>query len=514
MQLQSTDKVAAREPEERIYDRTPRWGRRFGIAFLLVIALMVGGFYAWTASGRNGLARQVAVYRAAGEPIELADFVVHGVADDDNAALALQEAAAAIDEKSDVWKAYEAFNEPFALPLTNEESTAIRAAVAANNAAFPLVDDAMRRKGVDWKIRYVSPSIQTLLPDLNHQRQLANLIVARARLNFQNGDHAAAIADLRRAAFIGRTVGHHPFIVGHLVSVGISALTCDALIEMTPGLKIGNAAGEARPGDVNALIADLLDDRASRESYRLGIYGERMSQLDTARCVADGRLSLANLSGAGLGVGGRPNPVAAVATFAAKPVALSDGRLMIDHTTALLRAFEASPDWPTYQAKAPPYPKDVANSMVVHILAKIMLPSMERATLTHFRNTAERRLTATALAVRHYTLDHGGTPPEKLDELVPKYLPAVPLDPFALTPQPIKYANDADKPRLYSVGEDAADGAGSELPTKQAAKRPKLSRWDKLDAVVHLRPQPRQRTDAGDEAEAEGQPATMPADPP
>src|SRR5687767_1283806 len=156
MQLQSTDRVAAREPEERIYDRGPRWGRRFGIAFVLGVLLIAGGFYGWTASGRNGLARQVAIYRAAGEPIEMSDFVVHGVPDDDNAALLLREAAK-FDEKADVWVKYEAFREPFALPLTDKEAAAIRDVVAANVPAFDTIDQAMTRKGVDWQIRYASP---------------------------------------------------------------------------------------------------------------------------------------------------------------------------------------------------------------------------------------------------------------------------------------------------------------------------------------------------------------------
>ena len=83
--------------------------------------------------------------------------------------------------------------------------------------------------------------------------------------------------------------------------------------------------------------------------------------------------------------------------------------------------------------------------------------------------------------------------PAKLDELVPNYLPAAPLDPFALTPQPLKYIADPAKPRLYSVGEDGADNAGSEQVSPSNARRTKLSRWEKLDAVVHLTAQPRER---------------------
>jgi hypothetical protein len=44
MQLQSVDRVAERAEDERVYDRPPRWGRRFRLAFALLVILLVGGF--------------------------------------------------------------------------------------------------------------------------------------------------------------------------------------------------------------------------------------------------------------------------------------------------------------------------------------------------------------------------------------------------------------------------------------------------------------------------------------
>jgi hypothetical protein len=95
------------------------------------------------------LARQVAAYRAAGEPIEMSDFVVRGVADDDNAVIPLREAAASIDEKTEVAKKFDRFPNQFELPLTDQEAAAIRDMGAANTTAFDKVDEAMTRKGVD-----------------------------------------------------------------------------------------------------------------------------------------------------------------------------------------------------------------------------------------------------------------------------------------------------------------------------------------------------------------------------
>ena len=493
MRLQSIEKVAERAGEERDYDRSPRWGRRFLIAITLLLIAIIGGFWGWTAHGRGALNRQVAAYIAAGEPIEPGDFIVVGVSDDDNAVIPLREAAGLIDEKTAAWTKYEQSPNEFALPLTDKELNRIRDATGELAGVFAKLDDAMKRKAVNWKTIYRSPAISTLLPDLSPQRNLARLAVNRARLNYQQGDHAAAIADLRRAMFIGNTVGRQPLLICHLVSIGINGMVNDALAEMSSGLKIGNGAGEVRAAELNELIAQLLDDKPARAGFRRGMQGERMIQLDTARCIADGRLSLSTLGSVAAGRGGAGNVVTAAANVATRPIALSDGLLMIDHTTAIMRAHEASADWPTYKKNVPIFPDQVNRTTVRHMLARMMLPDFEHAAKQEFRVMADRRMTAIALAIRLHAVDHGGKLPAKLDELVPRYRPAVPPDPFAATTQPLKYIADAGKPRVYSVGEDGIDGGGSELlPPNYRGNTKNVARWNQLDAVLHLTLQPRE----------------------
>lgn len=66
------------------------------------------------------------------------------------------------------------------------------------------------------------------------------------------------------------------------------------------------------------------------------------------------------------------------------------------------------------------------------------------------------RLTLLQIAIRRYELDHDKLP-ARLDELVPKYLPAVPTDPFANAPM----RWDPTKQALYSVGLDFTDNGGA-----------------------------------------------------
>lgn len=68
-------------------------------------------------------------------------------------------------------------------------------------------------------------------------------------------------------------------------------------------------------------------------------------------------------------------------------------------------------------------------------------------------------MAATSLAIRLYELDHE-RPPESLDELIPDYLPAIPLDPFHPDNAIIGYLPNAERPRLYSVGPNGFDDDG------------------------------------------------------
>jgi hypothetical protein len=65
----------------------------------------------------------------------------------------------------------------------------------------------------------------------------------------------------------------------------------------------------------------------------------------------------------------------------------------------------------------------------------------------------------TDLSIRLFEHDHGRLP-ETLNELVPDYLPAVPLDLLAKSREPLRYCRDGDNFSVYSVGKDGADNGG------------------------------------------------------
>ena len=96
-----------------------------------------------------------------------------------------------------------------------------------------------------------------------------------------------------------------------------------------------------------------------------------------------------------------------------------------------------------------------------------LLPSSRTIEL-EMRARTERRLAAVSVAAQLYRADHSGEWPQTLDALVPRYLPAVPIDPLAGAGQPLQYLLAGDRPVVYSVGDNGADdtrGDPKKLPT-------------------------------------------------
>jgi hypothetical protein len=479
--------------------------RHWGMWLLLVLFLIAGALFGvymlWSHNAANALDRQVAAYRAAGEPIEPQDFAVRGVSDDDNAALDLRDAGRALIETSEAMKAYDKLDP--ALPLLSKEIDAIKAVLAENKDALESIDAAMTKKGVDWQIPMTSPAIRILLPDLSHQRRLCYLVSHRAMLEHQQGDDVAALRDLERILFIADALEHQPALISHLVAVGCRAMVTEDVQQMAPSLRIGDGGkGAVPPAKVRQFIDRLLDEKADRAGQIRALLCERMMELDSARLLASGKLSLSSISG------GTPTPAQAAVGLALRPMAIGDGLLMIRFTTAMKQAFERSNDFPTFNKTRPQYPPEVMNNSWRHVLARILLPSFDRSIETSFRISASRRLGATALAIRWYRLDHAGKPPASLDELLPKYLPAIGLDPFAEN-RPLQYSSREGDPILYSNGVNCTDDGGSEEATiPRRANMRNRNEWENKDLVWHLNPRPREYPEGNEEYEGA---ATQPA---
>jgi hypothetical protein len=113
------------------------------------------------------------------------------------------------------------------------------------------------------------------------------------------------------------------------------------------------------------------------------------------------------------------------------------------------------------------------------ILSDSNVGAMVRKTLM---TEAVRDLAMSAIGLKRYQLQHGRLP-DALAELVPEFLPAVPIDPY--DGKPIKYhPYDDGAFLLYSVGKDGADDGGD--PSPVSGRSDSFSWFDSRDMVWPL----------------------------
>lgn len=388
-----------------------------------------------------------------GEPARPEDLIRPSIPDAANAVLDLRAAAKAIDRQSKALRTYDDISGPITLPLAPEQAEIIRTLVKENAAALKLIRSAVAKGKADWQRKYATPLIKVLLPDLADMRMLANLLQPAAMLAHEDGDDIAALEYVRELLFVSRAAGDEPFIVSHLVEIGIDAMAFDVCRQIVPTLQLGKEP--AMREQLRSTITQLLDEVEFSAHMRRAMQGERVVPVDTAIALSSGKLTLDELPDL-LGPAARDS-FRGLKQEEITLTALVDARLMLSEMTRLIEAASAK-DLPTARAKTQPWPRAQNTDPAKHLFMAMMLPSLENAFSTHYRGLAQRRLAATALAIRWYAMDHDDKYPKALQDLVQAYLPAVPTDPMTIG-DPLVYA--PDKGLLYSVGFDGQDDAGA-----------------------------------------------------
>lgn len=426
------------------------WLKRIGVAVgVLLVALgVLRWWWGWEANRR--FQERVAHYRALGQPVLLEDFRKPSLPDEQNAAYFLKKAAAALTLPDTVTLTFDdILTDP---RLCRQHPRIARDLFDANRESLHLARQARARSEVNWNIRIASPIFDTLLPHISSQRALSKYLCSAALYSHERRNDAEAIELLRDTLRCSDAVAQDStLLVAHIVSLAISGIAARAVEDLAPTLRVdgGSALLASRDGiasraQVRALITELLDERPRRAAALRAYYWERMAQLDIIQWLYLGPL------------GQTPW----LLRFAFGPAWLLDAIGMMDRSTAFAEASQA-PNWPAAKDLFPTEPElDSGFDRLVQLMSSILWPALERSIKSCFHALTKRRMAATALAIRLFELDHGRRP-ERLNQLVPEYLPALPVDPFADAGGTFGYRPDGPSPILYSVGPDGKDDRGA-----------------------------------------------------
>jgi hypothetical protein len=101
------------------------------------------------------------------------------------------------------------------------------------------------------------------------------------------------------------------------------------------------------------------------------------------------------------------------------------------------------------------------------ILSRMLLPALNKATKKDVEHAARIRIAQAALAVERFRLAHANGLPENLQDLVPVFCAAVPLDPF--DGAPVRYKRLVAGYVVYSIGADGKDDGGAEYNPKTSS---------------------------------------------
>jgi hypothetical protein len=423
----------------------PRLWAKLGSAFAVCLTLCWLG---WAHVARERLRREIDAISQAGEPVYPTDLDLSPIPDAVNAAYYYKAAFATVSVTA-ICPAASNLTYPNYPPYPPIWHQMANQAVAANSQALALARQARNFDRVDWGIRFGSPfSIRPVLPNLNSDRNLANLLGDAALQAHFRGDDAEAFQRIFDVLHLADAVQQHGFLVGRLVGIGIEALAAERLQVIALDLHVkgqSRSATAVSRDDVLKLIDLLLDDSRENRQIHEMMLEERVVSLDESRIIEAQSTVL------------RPMVQLATADFLQKVL-------------VIFRA-EAAPNWAqsqaNYSALGPGlinFNTSSPNPPRFSRFPGFFFSPMPRYFLTECRVTNERRTAAISLAANLYRLDHGYWP-ANLQALVGEYLPAVPDDPFCAGHQPTGYViitlpSGIERPMLYS------EPSGS--PTTQA----------------------------------------------
>lgn len=400
--------------DERQTPYPPRywWGKRLALALVLLFVALGVTYWIWGLMAQRRLTAEIAAIQGRGEPFWPRDFQPAPVDPRNNAAAKFHEAAAVITANTDD-RAFLTKLKFF--PLTPEELERAERILADNEAVVRLAFEARALTEVDWGVDYEQMTALSWV-DIRYDklRSVGWFLHAAALVRHQRGDEAGALACIDSLLRLAATVRKHPVHSSIWTSNAVESLANTAVMTIAPDLKIGSGATRASDEQIAALQRRFLDDQERRHDTQRVWYSERMYAMKVWDEEVANRLHLPFHD-------------------------LDKARLLQCYSDTVRAAQETS--WPAFKAQCPPELKSSETGALAegipHPMHDILSsskssnilppPLLWSAVWGDFHFLADHRMAALALALRRYAANHADRLPDTLAELVPTYLPALPL---------------------------------------------------------------------------------------
>ncbi len=333
--------------------------------------------------------------------------------------------------------------------------------VSSNSAAYAALNKALLLPGSRYPGTFsYAAAVNYLYPVKGAAQKLA--VVAHLAAEAGQGEEAmAAIGNIFRVA---RTLDPGPILISALVRNACVAVALSSSERVVNRLELAD-------DQLARLQAQMVSALATNGLAR-ALAGETAFGLDG---FAMGPTQLAAMLNPAVSGSTAPAAVFSGETFASTFYAWS-GLKDADHACyldAMIRLQDAAnEDFPRRLTTVSNIASEVSGGSnrwpFVKTMSRIMMPALAKSIEREARLIATLRCALASLAVERFRMAHGGTLPASLADLVPRYLAAVPSDPY--DGKPLRFKPMTKGFVVYSLGEDGDDDGGR--PFKRGQKTP------------------------------------------
>lgn len=298
----------------------------------------------------------------------------------------------------------------------------------------------------------LSQGFSALLPHLSKAKRGVQVLGAEAMMRAAGGNTAGAVESLLAAGRFTETFSEEPIIISHLVRIAcwdqvlarVQRLVNAAALDESQLVSLQKAVTTAEHPD--SLARALAGERA----FGLGAFLDRSQ-----------RAGIFSSTGQPASQGERLAHSALIMALRVSGLLQRDQAFYLDSMSNRIAA--ASLSFPERYEAASLLSTNLPASRFL-IFSRMLLPGLSRLSVKDAEHASRMRVAQATLAVERYRAANGGKPPRSLEELMPRYLVAIPSDP--IDGKPLRFKPREQGYVVYAVGSNGKDDGGLELDPK------------------------------------------------
>jgi len=419
------------------------------VLLLPILLVKVGG---WRNQAGRALQKEYDRIRAEGQPLTCEELDAWYERPADNAADLYVKAFDAYIEPSPALKANLPLDResggglpPRGKPLPEAARQAIQEHVRSNSRSISLLHEAATHPRCRYPID-LRKGVAVELPDLTRSRKSVRLLAEHAVLLADAGDPDGAAKALAALFTVANSMENEPVIISQMSRIACAAIGLDALKWVVRRAPLNDAQLTG--------LADALDPFYDERAFWRGLVGSRCMWIG----AWDARMG--------------PGPAASGESFNTDAIKKHlQSAVFEDDLAYLLRIHALAIEGAKLTCEESHGKIEEAMKLAQEIPSGYLITSDkaggdESSVLREVRLVEARdrivalsRTAVAALAVKRYQLQNKALP-DSLGQVVPRYMPAVPLDPY--DGQPLRYRREADKYVVYSISKNGRDDGGVE----------------------------------------------------